>query len=89
MHSLAKRLYNIAPDPVQLRLADGETVTVTVESAEFFQDAFEAEGTDDDGYVYRFVSDGPDDPLVVGRRVDDGWKLVGEVDEVVAIDPAT
>ena len=44
MNRLAKRLYNIAPDPVTLTFADGSTVVLSMHSAEFFQDDLEAEG---------------------------------------------
>lgn len=79
MHPLAKRVHAIAPDPVELTFADGDVVTLSLRSAEFFQDEFQGEGVDDDGHDYRLVSDGADDPLVAGRRADDGWRLVGEV----------
>ncbi|MFB6172398.1 MAG: hypothetical protein ABEJ23_07670 [Haloarculaceae archaeon] len=88
MHSLAKRVYAIAPDPVRLTFADGTAVTLSVDSAEFFQEQFQGEGHGDDGYAYRLVSDGADDPLVAGRQLDDGWRLVGEVTEVVAVESA-
>lgn len=86
VHSLAKRVYNIAPDPVRLTFADGDSVTLSVRSAEFFQEQFQGEGDGDDGSTYRLVSDGEDDPLVAGRRADDGWRMVGEV---VAVESAT
>lgn len=82
MHTLAKRIHNATPDPVRLTFADGEVVTISMRSAEFFQEAFQAEGTADDGSVYRLVTDGADDPLVAGRETDDGWRSVGEVVDV-------
>lgn len=81
MHTLAKRVYNVSPDPVRLSFEDGETVTVQMRSAEFFQESFQAEGSVD-GTTYRLVTDGEDDPLLCARETDDGWAVVGEVVEV-------
>ena len=75
----AKRIHNIAPDPVRLSFPDGATVELEVRMAEFFQEAFQGEGVDGEGRTYRLVSDGTDDPLVAGRETDDGWETVGEV----------
>jgi len=82
VNTLAKRIHNITPRPMELTFADGTTVRVRMRSAEFFQEAFQAEGETDDGTVYRFVSDGTDDPLVGARETADGWQPVGEVDAV-------
>lgn len=82
MHTLAKRIHNATPRRVRLTFADGEVVTLSMRSAEFFQEAFQAEGEADDGSVYRLVTDGEDDPLVAGRATDDGWRSVGEVVDV-------
>lgn len=82
MNTLAKRVHNVTPRPVRLTFEDGDAVTLEMRSAEFFQEAFQAEGVDDDGVVYRLVTDGEDDPLVAGRRVDDGWEPVGAVADV-------
>ena len=79
MNTEAKRIHNLAPDPVRLSFDDGRTVDLEVRMAEFFQEAFQGEGVDDEGRTYRLVSDGTDDPLVVGRETDDGWETVGEV----------
>lgn len=78
MNTLAKRIHNIMPRPMDVTFEGGETVRLTIGSAEFFQEAFQAEG-ESDADVYRFVSDGTDDPLVGARATDDGWELVGEV----------
>lgn len=86
MHSLAKRLYTIAPDPVRLTIGEGDDVTLSVDSAEFFREEFQGEGRDEDGVVYRLISDGDDDPLIAGRQVNDSWQLVGRVTEVVAVE---
>ncbi|WP_435193995.1 hypothetical protein [Natronomonas sp. EA1] len=83
MHTLAKRIHNITPDPVRLFFGE-ETVVLKMRSAEFFQDAFQAEGIDEDGTTYRLVSDGKDDPLVAGKQVDGGWKSMGDVTDVEA-----
>lgn len=82
MHTLAKRIHNLTPRDVRLTFADGSTVTLSMASAEFFQEAFQAEGVDDAGRTYRLVTDGGDDPLVAGRETDDGWATVGEVTAV-------
>ena len=85
MNTLAKRIHNITPDPVRLTFADDSTVDLRMRSAEFFQEAFQAEGTAPDGTAYRLVTDGDDDPLVAGRKADDGWASVGIVE---AVEPA-
>ncbi|MFC6942000.1 hypothetical protein ACFQE8_18810 [Salinirubellus sp. GCM10025818] len=79
MNTEAKRIHNIAPDPVRLTFDDGATVEIEVRMAEFFQEAFQGEGVDEEGWTYRLVSDGTDDPLVAGRETDEGWETVGEV----------
>jgi hypothetical protein len=81
MNALAKRLYNIAPNPVTLEFADGSTLALAMHSAEFFQDELEAEGEAEDGTTYRIV-DGDDDTLLVARETDDGWSVVGDVTAV-------
>jgi hypothetical protein len=83
MNTLAKRIHNITPDPLSLTFADETTVELRMRSAEFFQEAFQAEGVDDEGVTYRLVTDGEDDPLVAGReRESGGWETAGEVVEV-------
>ena len=79
MHTLAKRIHNVTPRDVRLTFADGSTVTLSMRSAEFFQEAFRAEGVDEAGTTYRLVTDGADDPLVAGRETGDGWATVGDV----------
>ena len=78
MHTLAKRVHNISPQPMVLTFADGTAIEIEIESTKLFQTAFQAEGTHDDTR-YRFVSDGDDDPVVAARESDDGWQPVGEV----------
>lgn len=85
MHTLAKRVHNLAPRDVRLTFADGSTVTLSMRSAEFFRASFQAEGVDGSGTTYRLVTDGADDPLVAGREATDGWETVGEV---AAVEPA-
>ena len=85
MHTLAKRIHNITPRDVRLTFEDGSTVVLEMRSAEFFQEAFQAEGTAPDGTAYRLVTDGDDDPLVAGRKADDGWASAGIVE---AVEPA-
>lgn len=86
MHALAKRIHNVTPRDVRLTFADGSTVTLSMRSAEFFQEAFQAEGVDGSGATYRLVTDGADDPLVAGRETDGGWAPVGEVTAVERAD---
>ncbi|MFQ3318845.1 MAG: hypothetical protein ACI8UR_000010 [Natronomonas sp.] len=86
MNTLAKRVHNITPDDVQLTFENGETVTLNMRSAEFFQEAFQAEGADADGTTYRLVTDGEDDPLVAGKETKDGWESVGEITAVERAD---
>ncbi|MWG36730.1 hypothetical protein [Halomarina oriensis] len=83
MHTLAKRIHNITPRAVRLTLAGGESLTLEMRSAEFFQESFQGEGTAD-GTTYRMVTDGEDDPLVVARETDTGWEMLGEVETVEA-----
>lgn len=83
MNTLAKRIHNITPKDVRLTLADGASVTLEMRSAEFFQESFQAEGTDEDT-TYRMVTDGEDDPLVVARETESGWEVLGEVESVEA-----
>ncbi len=85
MHTLAKRIHNITPKNVRLTFEDRSSVVLEMRSAEFFQEAFQAEGFDLDGDRYRLVTDGADDPLVAGRETDDGWATAGTV---VDVEPA-
>ncbi|KAB7518870.1 hypothetical protein [Halosegnis rubeus] len=85
MHTLAKRIHNITPRSMVLTFADETTRRMEISSAEFFQEAFQAEG-ESDGTRYRFVSDGDEDPLVAARETDDGWEPVGEVTAVERVE---
>lgn len=84
MHTLAKRIHNLTPRAVRLTFADDSTVVLRMRSAEFFQEAFQAEGVTDDETTYRLVTDGENDPLVAGKETDDGWVTAGEVVAVEA-----
>ena len=86
MHTLAKRIHRITPRDVRLTFEDGSTVVLGMRSAEFFQEAFRAEGTDPSGVVYRLVTDGENDPLVAGREDGDGWASAGTV---AGVEPAS
>ena len=86
MHTLAKRIHNITPRNVQLTFEDGESIVLEMRSAEFFQEAFQAEGVDSDGTTYRLVTDGEGDPLVAGRETDGGWATAGTVTDVEPAD---
>jgi hypothetical protein len=83
MNTLAKRLYNVAPDDIKLTFSDDSTVSLAMRQAEFFQDELEAEGQHADGTTYRIVDgDDDDDALLVARETDDGWQVVGEAVDV-------
>lgn len=86
MHTLAKRIHNITPQDVRLTFEDETAVVLEMRSAEFFQEAFQAEGTAPDGTAYRLVTDGEGDPLVAGKETDDGWVSAGTVVAVEAAD---
>lgn len=83
MHTLAKRIHNIAPNDVRLTFEDESEIVLEMRSAEFFQEAFQAEAETTDGTAYRLVTDGEGDPLVAGRQTDDGWETAGVVTAVV------
>lgn len=88
MNTLAKRIHNIAPEPLRLTFADDSTVELRMRSAEFFQEEFQGEGVAiEDDTVYRIVTEGEEeDTVVAGRQTDDGWEVVGVVVEVTSPD---
>lgn len=88
MNTLAKRIHNIAPDPVHVTFADDSTATFEMQSAEFFQEEFQGVATPLDGdREHRIVAGGSDtDEIVVGRERDDGG--FEEVGAIVAVEPA-
>jgi hypothetical protein len=85
MNTLAKRLYNLSPQPVRLTLDSGETIAFEPSSAEFFGEAFQAEGVSE-GATHRLVTDGEDDPLLIAREAAEGWNVRGEVTAVEVIE---
>ena len=89
LNRVAKRMYNIHPNPMFLVVGDGIEGRFTLQSAEFFQTEFQAEGTrDGDDAVYRFATTDDNDAVIVGRQApgDDGWSMVGEVESAERID---
>jgi hypothetical protein len=79
---VAKRMYNVTPDPLRLVFDDDTAGVFELSSAEFFQQEFQAEGrrVDDDGQ-YRFTTNEDNTAVLAGRLTDDGWTLVGRVAE--------
>jgi hypothetical protein len=88
MNTLAKRIHNIAPDPLRLTFADETTVDIRIQSAEFFQESFQGEGVSIDGDEnYRIITEGEnDDTVVAGKQVDSGWDVVGVIMAVTPLD---
>ncbi|WP_101294675.1 transcriptional regulator [Halegenticoccus soli] len=84
LNPLAKRIYNVTPEPVRLTLDDGSTGVYHLESAEFFQREFQGEGTrEGDDAEYRFATTEDNERVIVGRKGPDegGWSMVGTVVE--------
>jgi hypothetical protein len=81
LNPVAKRMYNVTPEPLRLSFDDGTTDVFELSSAEFFQQEFQAEGRPVDGDdQYRFTTSDDNAAVLAGRRDDDGgWRLVGEV----------
>ncbi|MCO8265378.1 transcriptional regulator [Haloferax prahovense] len=89
LNRVAKRMYNIHPNAMHLTVGEEIDGTFTLESAEFFQTEFQAEGRrDGDDAVYRFATTEDNDAVVVGRQHpgENGWRMVGEVDSVERAD---
>ncbi|POG55829.1 hypothetical protein [Haloferax marisrubri] len=89
LNRVAKRMYNIHPNAMHLVVGEEIAGTFTLESAEFFQTDFQAEGRrDGDEAVYRFATTEDNDAVVVGRQRpgEEGWTMVGEVDSVERTD---
>lgn len=82
LNRVAKRMYNVTPDPLRLTFDDGTTGVFALASAEFFQQEFQAEGRrlDEEGR-YRFTTTEDNTAVLVGKETDDGWALVGHVVE--------
>jgi hypothetical protein len=83
LNPVAKRMYNVTPEPLRLSLDDGTTGVFELSSAEFFQQEFQAEGKRVDGgdeAAYRFTTSDDNASVLVGRQTDDGdWALLGAV----------
>ena len=83
LNDVAKRMYNVTPEPLRLSLDDGTTGVFELSSAEFFQQEFQAEGQRVDGAdeaAYRFTTSDDNASVLAGRRTDDGdWTLLGAV----------
>ncbi|AUV82653.1 transcriptional regulator [Salinigranum rubrum] len=87
LNRVAKRMYNVTPDPLRLTFDDDTTGVFELSSAEFFQQEFQAEGRRVDGNgTYRFTTNEDNTAVLVGRETADGWALVGEVVEAEAAD---
>ncbi|ELZ82524.1 hypothetical protein C453_15603 [Haloferax elongans ATCC BAA-1513] len=89
LNRIAKRMYNIHPKPMRLVVGDDIEGTFTLDSAEFFQTDFQAEGSrEGDDAVYRFTTTEDNDAVIVGRQDpdSDGWQMVGNVASVERID---
>lgn len=89
LNRLAKRMYNIHPKAMSLTVGDDVEGTFRLQSAEFFQTEFQAEGSrDGDDAVYRFATTDDNEAVVVGRQTpgEAGWTMVGEVTAVERLD---
>ncbi|WP_396611906.1 transcriptional regulator [Haloferax sp. S1W] len=89
LNRIAKRMYNIHPNSMHLVVGDDIEGTFTLDSAEFFQTDFQAEGTrEGDDATYRFTTTEDNDAVIVGRQAhgDDGWQMVGKVVSVERVD---
>lgn len=80
LNRVAKRMYNVTPDPLRLTFGDDTTGVFALSSAEFFQQEFQAEGRrlDEEGR-YRFTTTEDNAAVLVGTETEDGWALVGRV----------
>jgi hypothetical protein len=89
LNSVAKRMYNVSPDPLRLTFDDDTTGVFELSSAEFFQQEFQAEGhrVDEEG-TYRFTTSEDNTAVLAGRETADGWTLVGRVVEAEAVSAA-
>jgi hypothetical protein len=84
LNPVAKRMHNVSPDPVRLVLDDGSEGVFHLDSTEFFQQEFRAEGSrEGDDAEYRFITSEDYESILVGRRGDDdeGWRMIGSVVE--------
>lgn len=82
LNDIARRIHNASPRPVRLTLDDGTTGVFHLHSTEFFQEAFQGEGTrEGDDATYRFVTSEDTESVLVGRQApgDGGWTSLGRV----------
>lgn len=88
MNTLAKRIHNITPDPIRVTFADETTVDLLMQSTEFFQEAFQGEGTAiNSDETYRIITEGEDEETIVaGKQTEDGWDVIGVIVDVAPID---
>lgn len=89
LNPIAKRIHNVAPEPVRLTLDDGTEAVFELSSTEFFQQAFQAEGSrTDEAGDYRLVSSDDNESILLGRSGpdEDGWSMVGAVVDAEAAD---
>ncbi|ELZ96767.1 hypothetical protein C440_03298 [Haloferax mucosum ATCC BAA-1512] len=89
LNRVAKRMYNIHPNSMHLVVGEELEGAFTLESAEFFQTEFQAEGKrDGDDATYRFATTEDNERVIVGRQPsgENGWTMVGEVVSVERID---
>lgn len=90
LNSTAKRIHNIAPDPVRATLDDGTETVFRLDWVEFFQHEFKAEGIreDDAGADYRLISSEDNASVLVGRKGPDeeGWTMTGEIVEAAPLE---
>ncbi|WP_411964187.1 transcriptional regulator [Haloferax sp. YSMS24] len=89
LNRVAKRMYNIHPNAMYLTVSDDTEGTFRLQSAEFFQTEFQAEGKrESDDALYRFATTDDNDAVIVGRQApgEDGWSMVGTVRSVERID---
>ncbi len=89
LNPIAKRIHNVTPKPIRLRLDDGTEAVFEMSWTEFFQQEFQAEGSrTDDNADYRLISSEDNDSILVGRSGPDeqGWSMVGSVVEAEAAD---
>lgn len=89
MNTLAKRIYNIAPESIRATFADGSKERFEMRSAEFFQEEFQGiAARADDDREYRIVTtDSDNERVIVGReREGGGFEQVGEIIEVESVD---
>ncbi|KAB1193533.1 transcriptional regulator [Haloferax sp. MBLA0076] len=89
LNRVAKRMYNIHPNAMYLVVDEELQGRFTLQSAEFFQTEFQAEGTrEGDDALYRFATTEDNEAVIVGRQApgEDGWSMVGDVESVERLD---